>query len=370
MPPLDLPRWHLCVDGGGTAVKVVVASSRGNLASASGGPCNVKSVGPRVAISTILAATREALSQIPDLAPSLETRDPLRFPPGLFSTVWLALAGILHQSDIDAFTPLACQAFGFSLGDPALRITNDGHLLGAPSLTVRHIDSTVALVAGTGSVALAFAKEPNSGGVQLIGVYGGWGYLLGDEGSGFSVSRIAIRRLLAAHDAATTHALREPSARPSPPLPLFTTLLEMFGVSCAAELVDRTYADHSSTTPANVASSESNRKLWIAAGAPVVLAHAFGSASVDEASARMARSIVEEAIAPLVEAVEHLVGDGQYIDPRRALLSLGGGMWRTEGYRDLLLQGLKRRGVEFAEVKVVENAAVEGARALCAQATL
>lgn len=41
MPSVDLPRWHLCVDGGGTAVKVVVASDHGHLSSATGGPCNV-----------------------------------------------------------------------------------------------------------------------------------------------------------------------------------------------------------------------------------------------------------------------------------------------------------------------------------------
>ncbi|BGP51385.1 hypothetical protein JCM10450v2_007323 [Rhodotorula kratochvilovae] len=374
MPSIDLPRWHLCVDGGGTAVKVVVASSRGHLASASGGPCNVKSVGPQVAVATIVAATRKALSQIPDLPLTLDTHDPLLLSSGFFSTVWLALAGILHKSDVNAFAPLACEAFGFPLGDPALRITNDGQLLGAPCLPLPHIDTAVALVAGTGSVALTFAKDPTGGELRLIGVDGGWGYLLGDEGSGFIVSRIAIRRLLAAQDAATTLSLRQPSASPSPPLPLFQALLDTFGVSDAAELVDKTYADHSlpstSTIPPSFASSESNRKLWIAAGAPVVLAHAFGADGADEASARVARSIVEEAIAPLVEAVERLVGNWQHVDPRRALLSLGGGMWRTDGYRDLLVQGLKARGVEFAEVKVVESAAAEGARALCAQDVL
>jgi hypothetical protein len=63
-----------------------------------------------------------------------------------------------------------------------------------------------------------------------------------------------------------------------------------------------------------------------------------------------------------------LVGDRSVVNPGRALLSLGGGMWKAEGYREVLLRGLKERGVEFAEVKVVESAAEEGAKALCAQA--
>ncbi|GAA5940288.1 hypothetical protein JCM3775_004421 [Rhodotorula graminis] len=370
MPSVALPRWYLCVDGGGTAVKVVVASDQGHLSSATGGPCNVKSVGPQVALATILAATRKALHQIPDLSlPYDHRREPLFPPAGFFTRVWLALAGILHQSDIDAFAPLAGPAFGFVPGDPALRITNDGQLLGAPCLVMPHVDSAVALVAGTGSVALAFAKEPSGLELRLNGVDGGWGYLLGDEGSGFAIGRIAIRRLLAAHDAATTASLRNPSAAPPTFPTLFKNLLEMFGVADAAELVDRTYADHSLPTdavPPSFTSSESNRKLWMASAAPVVLTHAFASPPINPASTRVARSIVEEAIAPLVDAVTRLVGE--YIDPRRALLSLGGGMWRAGGYRDLLVQGLEARGLRFAEVVVVESAAAEGARALCAQA--
>ncbi|GAA5839213.1 hypothetical protein JCM9279_002629 [Rhodotorula babjevae] len=370
MPSVDLPRWHLCVDGGGTAVKVVVASDQGHLSSATGGPCNVKSVGPDVALATILAATRKALHQIPDLSlPHNAHHDHLSPPAGFFSSVWLALAGILHQSDIDAFAPLAGPAFGFLPQDPALRITNDGQLLGAPCLVLPHVDSAIALVAGTGSVALAFAKEPSGLELRLTGVDGGWGYLLGDEGSGFAVGRIAVRRLLAAHDAATTSCLRNPAASPPVLLPLFADLLSTFRVADAAELVDRTYADHSLPTdavPPSFTSSESNRKLWMAAAAPIVLAHAFDSSPVDAPSASVARSIVEAAVAPLVDAVERLVG--KHVDPRRALLSLGGGMWRAGGYRDLLVQGLEGRGLVFAEVVVVESAAAEGARALCAQA--
>ena len=193
---------------------------------------------------------------------------------------------------------------------------------------------------------------------------------LGDEGSGFAVGRIAIRRLLAAHDAATTASLRNPAASPPALLPLFADLFSTFDVGDAADLVDRTYADHSLPTdavPPSFTSSESNRKLWMAAAAPVVLAHAFASSSAaDKPSASVARSIIEEAVAPLVDAVERLVGE--HVDPRRALLSLGGGMWRADGYRDLLVQGLEARGLVFAEVVVVESAAAEGARALCAQA--
>lgn len=72
----------------------------------------------------------------------------------------------------------------------------DGFLLAAPSLAMDHIDSTIALVAGTGSVNLGersyslfsflhavYTKRSSSvfrkveGEIQLTGMSGGWGYL-------------------------------------------------------------------------------------------------------------------------------------------------------------------------------------------------
>lgn len=44
MPAIKYPELYLCVDGGGTSVKVAIASKANNgavLARATGGPCNV-----------------------------------------------------------------------------------------------------------------------------------------------------------------------------------------------------------------------------------------------------------------------------------------------------------------------------------------
>lgn len=177
-----------------------------------------------------------------------------------------------------------------------------------------------------------------------------------------------MTRLLSDYDTRTTHSLRNPAACPTPPLALFLDILRHLDVPDAATLIDKTYRDHSNGVGGFLA-GESNRKLWIASGARVVFRYAFDEAGDhDPASREMALAIVREAVAPLVGSIMQLVGDRSVVNPGRALLSLGGGMWKAEGYREVLLRGLKERGVEFAEVKVVESAAEEGAKALCAQA--
>lgn len=168
-----------------------------------------------------------------------------------------------------------------------------------------------------------------------------------------------MRRLLMDYDARATSVLRAPGSSPPSLLPLFIALLARLGVADAATMVDKTYSD----------SNELERKLWIAGGSQVVYDFAFDRIpGVDPPSRQIAQEVVQEAVAPIIETVLSLIAKGSDIDPARTLLSLGGGMWSAEGYRALLLQGVKQRGVTFAEVRLVESAAEEGAMALRAQA--
>ncbi|GAA5862069.1 hypothetical protein JCM3774_006160 [Rhodotorula dairenensis] len=361
MPSARLPpEWFLCVDAGGTSCKVAVASSlNSKVYTAIGGPCNVKAIGSRGAIRVILTAVRQALAKIPDLDFSAnESPPPPPLPTRFFSRVWLGLAGVLHKRDIEEIAPHAQEAFGFEAGDPALKISNDGYLLAAPSLALDKIDSTVALVAGTGSVNLVFRKV--AGEIQLSGMSGGWGYLLGDEGSAFAVGRLAMRRLLTDYDARSTVNLRDHRRNEAPPLlAIYTALLARLQVPDAATMVDKTYSD----------CDELERKLWIASGSQTVYDFAFSRVpDVDEASRTIAMEIVRDAITPVVQTVVTLTGNDTDVDPQRTLLSLGGGMWSAEGYRALLLERLQAEGVVFAEVRFVESAAEEGVRALRARA--
>jgi N-acetylglucosamine kinase-like BadF-type ATPase len=91
----------------------------------------------------------------------------------------------------------------------AVEVVHDTRLV----LAAAGLYAGIALIAGTGSIAYGVAR----GGAEARA--GGWGHLLGDEGSGYWVVREAVRWVLAEHD------------RGAPPGPLARRLLEATGVA-------------------------------------------------------------------------------------------------------------------------------------------
>jgi N-acetylglucosamine kinase-like BadF-type ATPase len=81
----------------------------------------------------------------------------------------------------------------------------------------------VALICGTGSSAFARAADGRTS------LCGGWGYLLGDEGSGYAIGRAALRTAL-------DHAERRIS-----PQPLTTTILQFLQARTAKEAAAGVY---------------------------------------------------------------------------------------------------------------------------------
>ncbi|MDO4558610.1 MAG: BadF/BadG/BcrA/BcrD ATPase family protein [Planctomycetia bacterium] len=81
----------------------------------------------------------------------------------------------------------------------------------------------VSLVAATGSVA--FARSPEG----ILGTAGGWGWLLGDDGSGFRIALEGIRAAILAYDGR------------GPQTALMEAMLEAFDASGPAELVRMVY---------------------------------------------------------------------------------------------------------------------------------
>lgn len=86
-------------------------------------------------------------------------------------------------------------------------------------------EQSLAIVAGTGSVAIARCAEND------FTLVGGWGYLLGDEGSGYAIGRHALR-----------HALYQLEAKQSPSL-LTKLVLEHLSAKTASHLKCRVYRD-------------------------------------------------------------------------------------------------------------------------------
>lgn len=87
----------------------------------------------------------------------------------------------------------------------------------------------------------------------------------------------------------------------------------------------------------------------------------------------VASAVVAEAVSSLAKQVGALLRGSLFnprekMDPKRTVLTLGGGMWSSREYREAFVLEVKRQiGKEFAEVVVVDSAAEEGARALLAQ---
>ncbi|TDT78378.1 N-acetylglucosamine kinase-like BadF-type ATPase [Arthrobacter sp. AG258] len=96
--------------------------------------------------------------------------------------VYAGAGGIDTESDAEAL-----QALIAPFAPKALtRVVHDSRLL----LAAGRVSSGVAVIAGTGSAA--WGRDPR--GVEARA--GGWGYLLGDEGSGYWLGREAVRHSL------------------------------------------------------------------------------------------------------------------------------------------------------------------------------
>jgi N-acetylglucosamine kinase-like BadF-type ATPase len=128
----------------------------------------------------------------------------------------------------------------------ALGITNFTVMTDAELLyyTIFQEDTGILIESGTGSVCLI---RNRTGRLEQIG---GWGYLLGDEGSGYDIGRMAIRAALAANEAGI------------PPAPLTRELLAFFGIAQPGDLVSKVYgAANKQTAIASVAKLVSEQAL-------------------------------------------------------------------------------------------------------------
>lgn len=78
-----------------------------------------------------------------------------------------------------------------ALPDSRISVVHDARLV----LAAAGLDSGIALIAGTGSVA--YGRTPDGRETQR----GGWGWMIGDEGSGVWITREAVRLVMARAEA-------------------------------------------------------------------------------------------------------------------------------------------------------------------------
>lgn len=163
--------YYLGVDGGGSKTLAVIVNEHGEeIGRGLANGANYNTVGLEAAVQNIYTAVEQARRA---------TGCPLPL-----SKAWLGLAGVDRQADHDALFPrlreLATQ----------VRLTNDGELL----LAGLEKAIGVVLISGTGSIALG--RDVNGRRARS----GGWGHILGDEGSGYIIAQQALQAVVRASD--------------------------------------------------------------------------------------------------------------------------------------------------------------------------
>ena len=151
------------LDVGGSKTHAVLADGTGVLAETVVGSANVASVGAREAArqlrprwtSSARPTSARSAPAPPAPTPRSSATSSRRCSPGLLPTA-------------------------------RIQVVHDAQLI----LAAAGLDTGIALISGTGSVAWGVTPDGRSARA------GGWGYLLGDEGSGYGVARDAVRHAL------------------------------------------------------------------------------------------------------------------------------------------------------------------------------
>jgi N-acetylglucosamine kinase-like BadF-type ATPase len=298
----------LGVDGGGTkTITWLTALEGGNdeaLGKGLAGPGNPRAVGFTVAQANIEAAIDAAFAAA-------------NLPRTTVAAACLALAGVGHPK---AQQEMAAWAMDRRLARTVSVRMDVEALLGADPSE----NWGIALVCGTGSLAWGRSRSGETA------RSGGWGYLLGDEGSGYA---IAIAGLQA--------AVRSADGR-DPPTALLGRFLERLDASVPPDMVHHIYDPGMS-------------RERIASMADIV----FAVAESDDA----ARSIVEAGAQALAECIASVARRLDLSRQPFPLALAGGTVIGQSSYRQRILSELAGRGLQPGRVINVEDP-VRGAIAI------
>lgn len=297
--PEQAGSYYLAIDSGGSKTLVVIVNEQGQeVGRGQAGGSNHNNIGLEKAMRNLHLAVERAVQ-------AAGCQLPVR-------KAWLGVAGMDRPADHSLLYPYVS-----SLAE-AVYMTNDAEL-GLSAL--EHVVG-VAIIAGTGSIILGrdgHGKKTRSG---------GWGYLLGDEGSGYYV----------AHEGAIA-ALRYADGRGEPTL-LLDLILQHWGLSSHDDIIGQVYIEDS--------------KAKIATLSPLV----FKAARQGDA---IAAQIVRRGAYELALGVKAVCAR---LDLPTVPLALCGSLLVHEAdYRAQVL-GYIAEEHEVGRVAIVEDAALSAARAI------
>jgi N-acetylglucosamine kinase-like BadF-type ATPase len=233
----------LGIDAGGTKTVCLLADEHGQvLAEARRGGANLQAAGELEVEKVLHDVMEEALGNR-DIVPN---------------AICLGIAGV-DRPDDSAVVRAIMRRIGYKA---RVLVVNDALVAleaGAPG------QPGVVVISGTGSISYG----RNAAGEAARS--GGWGYVLGDEGSGYWIGRAALRAVLRESD------------RRGPKTALSSLLLQHFGVAQAQGLIHEVY--HTNLKPSAIGSLAQCVQAAFSQGDAVAIGILRGAADELEASA-------------------------------------------------------------------------------------
>ena len=290
------------VEGGGTKTVAWLARSRADgsfeiLGRGTSGPSNIHAVG----LDSTLAHLLEAIDQ---------ARSAANWPEHPAEALCLAMAGVDRPQEAELF---AAWARSQKIADQ-VQVTNDCEGL----LAAGTQDGWgVALVAGTGSITFGRTAEGQTCRT------GGWGYLMGDEGSAYTVALAGLKAAVRSADG------RESEGR------LLPDYLGRLGLNQPDDLLQAIYLNHP-------------ERAWIASLADVVTKAADEG---DPAALRILGSAAEELALLIATTARKLDLSAKPIP----ICYTGGLILNSSTLQDRVAQELARQEIEIDQYVAVED---------------
>ena len=257
---MDPFKLYIGIDAGGTKTLLRAVGPAGQAASDLTGPA--------------ANAQRQVLAAVAQTLATLLRQVLAQTPQARLQAVCAGIAGAGEATDREALADELRQLLGPD-APPHLLLCHDAEIALEGAFEG---GSGVIAIAGTGSIVLARTEE---GATRRVG---GWGYLLGDEGSGYALGQAGLRAVADVFDGG-------PATR------LQALLAHRHGLDTPAALKQRVY-----------------RAAWpLQQVAPLVIEAAEGGDAV-------AARLVGEATQALAQQVARLAGDAGPLTPRVALL--------------------------------------------------
>lgn len=290
------------VEGGGTKTVAWIASvdAKGDLTirgRGTSGPSNVHAVGLQTTLNNLLDAVLKA-----------------RMDAGLrqqsVDAACMAMAGVDRAREAELFTQWA---FTQNIATH-VKVTND-----CEGLLVAGTQGGwgIALVAGTGSITYGLSPD------GTMTRTGGWGYLMGDEGSAYAVALEGLKSAVRSADG------RDPATE------LLPGFLNRLGLKQAEDLLEAIYL--------------SNRdRAWIAALADVVTTTANAG---DMAANRILERAAEELARLVITSARKIQLDSEPVP----LCFTGGLILNSPPMQNRLIEELSRQGIRLAEFVAVQD---------------